>query len=206
MRLAEKTIELNFCTQFQSLFSKRIIWFGLTQKQEAKAGFDACAKMGGRLLLFQFKASCEDRNGSRRFHAQHHQMLALRQRAGHFMRSVFYVLPMIGTTQELQAARGDLISNTYFLDVARMRGIPAPTTKAGKLRKSGYHYIDVQHGQTKNPYAIIRSEPQKELLLRAAEFAVKNTPGADGFSTLEKVNVSKAFSGCAVGAIIPPAR
>jgi len=58
MRLSEKTIELTFCHQFGRLASSGLIWFGLTQKQESIAGFDACTKMRGRLLIFQFKASC----------------------------------------------------------------------------------------------------------------------------------------------------
>ena len=41
MRLSEKTFELNFCSQFAQLWGHyNIKWFGLTQRQEAKAGFD----------------------------------------------------------------------------------------------------------------------------------------------------------------------
>lgn len=41
VRLLEKTFELNFCNQFERAIGKEILWFGLTQKQEAKLGFDA---------------------------------------------------------------------------------------------------------------------------------------------------------------------
>jgi hypothetical protein len=62
MRLAEKTLELTLCHQIgATLFpwppwpprgGPQRIWFGLTQKQEAEAGFDAATRLhGGRLLL-----------------------------------------------------------------------------------------------------------------------------------------------------------
>lgn len=59
MRLSEKTLELNICAQATKYVGAQtnLLWFGLTQKQEACAGFDACTRLGGRLLVFQFKAS-----------------------------------------------------------------------------------------------------------------------------------------------------
>lgn len=36
MRLSEKTLELNICTQLHEMIRSRILWFDLTQKQEAK--------------------------------------------------------------------------------------------------------------------------------------------------------------------------
>ena len=44
MRIAEKTIELNFCAQLTAR-CRGLLWFGLTQKQEAAAGFDACTRL-----------------------------------------------------------------------------------------------------------------------------------------------------------------
>ena len=52
MRLSEKTLELNICSQISNLLANRVFWFGLTQKQEAIAGFDSCFKLKGRLLCF----------------------------------------------------------------------------------------------------------------------------------------------------------
>jgi len=67
MRLAEQTIELNFCAQAQELLGQRTFWFGLTQRQEARAGFDVASRIGGRLLILQFKASNEVlRSGARK--------------------------------------------------------------------------------------------------------------------------------------------
>lgn len=81
MKLSEKTLELNICAQASRLLGakKKILWFGLTQKQEAKAGFDACTKLGGRLLIFQFKASNRLlRSNERVFLVPHDQLEALR--------------------------------------------------------------------------------------------------------------------------------
>jgi len=47
MPISEKTLELNICAGISKRFSQKIIWFGLTQKQEAKAGWDACIRMNG---------------------------------------------------------------------------------------------------------------------------------------------------------------
>ena len=81
MRLSEKTIELNFCGQFSRNAKSAVLWFGLTQKQEARAGFDAFTRIGGRLLILQFKASDYGlRNGKRRFYLDHSQLMKLRAR------------------------------------------------------------------------------------------------------------------------------
>jgi hypothetical protein len=159
MRLSEKTVELNFCAQATQMFMSQgsvPIWFGLT-KQEAKSGFDAATKIGGRLIIFQFKASNQNiRLGGgtgRRFRAKHEQMKNLQQRCD-YGRSVFYALPLIGTTVEL-AKQPLLISDTWLLDVTAFPDpMPPPTTRHNTPRKNGEHYIDVGGG-----IAIIRSEP-----------------------------------------------
>jgi hypothetical protein len=87
-RLAEKSIELNFCAQLNARVGRRLLWFGLTQKQEARMGFDACTRLRGRLLIFQFKASNFSVKGGRRFYAHHEQMENLRNRVRGYMRSV----------------------------------------------------------------------------------------------------------------------
>ena len=72
MRVSEKTIELNFCAQFAARYGEPVLWFGLTQKQEARLGFDAWTRMGGRLLVFQFKASNDTLSSGRRRSAGSH--------------------------------------------------------------------------------------------------------------------------------------
>src|SRR5439155_24483924 len=144
MRLSEKTIELNFCAQVTASAPTPIFWFGLTQKQEAAAGFDAAMKMGGRLLLFQFKASDSVlKSADRRFHLSHHQLAALQKRAARRPRSVFYAFPLIGNTVELSKAPS-LLPNVGLLDVATLPAINPPTTRYGTPRRNQVHYADVR--------------------------------------------------------------
>lgn len=202
MRLAEKTIELNFCRQFRMGSAKSIFWFGLTQSQEAEAGFDACTRVNGKLLLFQFKASCEDRSGSRRFHAPHEQMDALVKQVGSYGRSVFYAFPMVGTTLELKSFRGDILGTTYLLDVRQLKGIPPPTTDAGTVRKSGWHYVDIRHGQSNPAFGVIHSERIQRELIRASDFAASEASRSDGFRTQYNPGLLQLFTGHAAGAVI----
>ncbi|MDQ3668395.1 MAG: hypothetical protein M3410_17835 [Acidobacteriota bacterium] len=166
MRLREKTLELNFCTQFERFVGTPIIWFGLTQMQEARAGFDACTRLGARLFIFQFKASAYVlRSGARQFVAEHDQMQQLRNRCN-ADRAIFYVFPMVGTTLEL-SNNPDLISNTLLLDVTDLpTTISPPTTKAGTPRKNKLHYVDVI-----SPLARIHSDPFNVKLINTSVFA-----------------------------------
>lgn len=158
MKLSEKTLELNICAQVSEAVQRRYccypppLWFGLTQKQEARAGFDACTKLGSRLLVFQFKASIRKlQNGGRLFLLPHDQLSALRRLAGHrpSRRSVFVAFPLVGTTAELQNYP-DLLDKTWLLDVASsaLRNIQAPG------RKNGCHNVHVWPGGI-----VLRSEP-----------------------------------------------
>lgn len=154
MRLSEKTIEINFCAQAAKITKRRLIWFGLTQKQEANAGFDVYTKIGGRILIFQFKASnVLVKDGWRRFQADHTQMENLRKLCKNYQRSVFYVFPLLGTTYEL-SINPDLISQTSLLDVDKLPVLAPPVTKRGDPRKNNKHYVDVIPER-----AVIHSEP-----------------------------------------------
>lgn len=205
MRLPEKTIELNFCSQFERLLGRSVIWFGLTQKQEAQAGFDAATRLGARLMLFQIKASNYVlTNGRRRFYAQHHQLRALQDRVSAAWRSVFYVLPEIGSTLDL-ARNPDLMTSSWLLDVANLpKPFPDPTvTGATRIRKSGIHYLDMDP-----PSLIIRSEPHEVELLQLGEFLSQRMMGSDGVEWLWDGNqesfeaTRRLFSGAAVGVAI----
>lgn len=179
MRLREKTLELNFCTQFERFVGTPIIWFGLTQMQEAQAGFDACTRLGGRLFIFQFKASAYVlRSGARQFVAEHDQMQQLRNRCN-IDRSIFYVFPMIGTTLEL-ANNPDLISNTWLLDVTDLpETISPPTIKAGTPRKNKLHYVDVTPS-----LARIHSDPFNVKLINTSVFAGEMLPSSIGLKEI----------------------
>lgn len=153
MRISEKTFELNFCAEASVLMRtrQRLIWFGLTQKQEMQLGFDACIRMNARTIVFQFKASdhylCD---GRRKFHAQYHQMRRLRILARKRSNSVFYVLPSFGNTQEFFGII-DLLSRCHLVDISNFPD-PIPTPN----RKSNYHniYLSADHTSVE-----VRSEP-----------------------------------------------
>lgn len=141
-----------------------MVWFGLTQAQEARAGFDACTQLGGRILFLQFKASNTFVRGVRRFHLPHRQLVQLRWRARRTLRrAIYFVLPLIGTTQEL-AANPDLIPQTWLLNPLDIPNVRRPTTRAGTARRSGTHYADVTP-----PTVTIRSEPVEAKLHSASD-------------------------------------
>ena len=169
MRLSEKTLELNFCSQFAAACPSPILWYGLTQLEEAELGFDVATRVGGTSVLFQVKASAHTlvRSGRRQFRLPHDQLEALRALARpNRPRRVFYVFPLVGTTGELAASGGLVLANSWLLDVSTLVSTPAPTKKDGTPRLSNLHYADVQ------PYsAIVHSEPVDYKLISALGFA-----------------------------------
>ena len=171
MRISEKTVELNFCKGLPLVLGRDLFWFGLTQKQEAKAGFDACVKYGATLLLFQIKTSrIVLKNGSRRFLAEHDQMQMLRNQVKE-NRRVYYVLPVVGTTPEV--CNGLCFSHcSRYLDVSKLPvTIPPPLAK-GKapaiIRKSNCHYIYMEMNLK---MATIHSDPFEVILLSPDDLA-----------------------------------
>jgi hypothetical protein len=163
-RLSEKTLELTLCSQISFSIGRLMVWFGLTQKQEALAGFDACTAINGQLCVFQFKASSiTTRYGERRFTAPHRQMEQLRELANGTPGNVFYVFPLVGTVNEL-TTRKDVINYTWLLDVADIPPLSPPTTRSGGLRASENHYVDVQP-----PIATIHSNPVRVKVTQAAQ-------------------------------------
>ena len=195
MRLSEKTIEINICAQINQYMRSRIIWFGLTQAQEAIAGFDTAARLGGKILLFQFKASNHLlRSGERRFHLKHDQLQNLINRLKGCRRSIFYVFPSIGNTYELAKNNGDLISSTKLLDVSNLPNpFPPPITmtKPYRIRKNNTHYADVLNNRV-----TIHSEPVKADLLSFAHLAETRFKGSDGINSLilrEDLNFERAL-------------
>ena len=184
MRLSEKTIELNVCAQINQNLGRRILWFGLTQAQEAKAGFDAAMQLNGRVLIFQFKASNKimRRTGARRFYLEHQQLQTLLNRVQGFRRSVFYVFPLIGNTYELNQANGDLYNNTRLLDVSNLPNpFPQPTTNSfpSRLRSNQIHYADVTP-----PIVTIHSDPVTVKTESLNDVVKSNFAGADGINHL----------------------
>lgn len=165
MRISEKTLELSFCSQLvQYLGLVDSIWFGLTQRQERELGFDACSRINGRLVIFQFKASNKiiyqhTRHRQRRFTIPHRQLESLQKLANNFRRCVYYVFPDIGNTLELSRDR-NLVSQTWLMDVSRIPyPFPAPINRVA----NHYAYIDPPHCE-------LRSKPSEIELINVKEF------------------------------------
>jgi hypothetical protein len=179
-RIAEKSIELTTCAQLGALLGKQMVWFGLTQAQERKHGYDAATNLGGRAFILQFKASTTVMKTAlyrdqRRFQCQHHQMVELVQRFGAVPNSCFYFLPNIGTFSELESVKGDLINNSYLVDVARIP-TPVPTTN----RKSGYHHVFLN--KTKPSVTITSTPVQVEQVHNASMLQrIEKGSGQGGF-------------------------
>lgn len=166
MRLSEKTLELSLVAQLSGrLGLTEGIWFGLTQKQERQLGFDAASNLGGRLVVFQFKASSiivQPRRfpaPRRRFTVPHQQLLRLQELAEAFPDSVYYVLPNIGTWEEL-AENWNLVEQTYVLRVASLPTLYAAPDNVAQVH---YAYIDP-------PECELRSKPHLSKLLDLAAF------------------------------------
>jgi hypothetical protein len=214
MRLAEKTIELTYCAQLNEALGQRTIWFGLTQRQEALAGYDAYAQLGGRLIALQFKASDHLlRSGARRFHTAHHQLSALREVGRKRPNSVFYVFPSLGSTVEL-SRNPDLVGQSQLLDAGQIpSGIGPPTNRHGSLRKSKRHYIDVMPGS-----ATIHSDPVKVRLVGPQQMLEGPSRVVTGHTYVDRIerrlntdgeqdwfaDLMRAASGSCVGAIVLP--
>jgi hypothetical protein len=165
IRLPEKTIELTFCSQVSFLSNHMMIWFGLTQKQEAKLGFDACTELNGKLFIYQFKASNLTVNGLKRFSLPHNQLIALQSVCGIEKGLVYYVFPMVGNLSEL-TQYPDIINHSWLMDVAEIPQLSFPTTNKGSHRANGIHYVDISHS-----VATIHSKPQKVTLHKASDIA-----------------------------------
>lgn len=178
MRLSEKTLELNICAQMSGLLKHHwnLFWFGLTQKQEAKAGFDACTKFGGQLLIFQFKASNHVlRSGKRKFLLPHYQFNALKKISESLARSVFYAFPLVGNTLDVKK-NPDLLSQTWLLDLTTVRYLDPPTSASGSLRMNECHNVYVSPG-----IAEIHSDTVQARLINASKLASSGFRGADDF-------------------------
>lgn len=176
MRLGEKTIELSFCAQFAGAHRLPMWWFGLTQKQEACAGFDAWTRLNGQLLVLQFKASNRIlRSGSWRFELHHDQLDNLRQSV-RAQRYVYYVFPLYGTTAELHK-NPNLLGQTALLDVANLSTIKAPIKNDGNPRKSCLHHVDVR------PWAATLHSDPVEVELRQAAILVGEDTLDVGFAS-----------------------
>lgn len=150
-KLSEKTLEINFASQLNHHCGGKLLWFGLTQQQEARAGYDIATRVGKALFVVQMKASNHLlRTKERQFKVPHEQlenMLKLKPGGAPFpSRSVFYAFPVLGNTGDL-AKNPHILRNTWLCDVADLKALKVPTTKSGLTRKDGCHYVNVSPGE-----------------------------------------------------------
>jgi hypothetical protein len=197
-RLSEKSLELNFASQLNHRCGGTLLWFGLTQLQEAQCGFDIATQIGSALFIVQMKASKElsKKSGARKFKVPDDQLQKLRaiKVGGHSLPkgSVFYAFPVIGTVGELNAHPA-VLDNTWLCDVADCGAVGAPTKANGLPRKDGCHYVHVLPG--KPPIAAgaagtaeWHSKPEKIATLAASNFAAGLSGREAGSGLLSVLN------------------
>jgi hypothetical protein len=204
MRISEKTIELTFAAQCASFMSAPPIWFGLTQQQEARLGFDACTRMNGGLVLFQFKASSNGTNRLRRYTASHDQLQHLQLLSRNFPSvSIYYVFPRIEDSTEL-ASNPDLLSQCHLVDIGTLPDpFPPPTNIDGSMRKNFSHNVELNLAT-----GVIRfhSEPVDAETFVAASYLKEMLRRIEPVSDNDKANIFAmvgAFSGASIGLLTP---
>ncbi len=212
MRVSEKTLELTICSQLSVCYGRwpfgpfqrweeQPLWFGLTQKQEAQAGFDAATRIGSsRILILQFKAGRRLADGRIRFTASHRQLLALGAQVKEQARLVLYVLPTVTQTPDLYSSGSWVLNTSWFLDVASIPVLGTPS------RKSGYHYMYLNPS---NGVVEIRSDPI-EVNAVSAFSLLQNLGGRYVGGSYESFDVfwkyAKFFKRNAVAAALPRQR
>lgn len=179
-KLSEKTLELNFASQLNHHCGGKLLWFGLTQKQEAEAGFDIATRIGKALFVVQMKASNKllKKTKERQFKVPHQQLESLLKLTpgGKPLpsASVFYAFPVLGKTRDL-ADYPDVLGNSWLCDVTGLNALTPPTTKNGSLRMDDCHYVNVFPGEPPlkagaSGRAIFHSEPVTVIPQRGDDF------------------------------------
>lgn len=118
-RFSEKSFEVRFCAAFSAAimpFNRNPQWFGMTQAQERRNGIDTMLAMGGRLVIFQFKA--KDRNGQ--FKLEQLQWHNLNRVGRRFPNSVYYVFPEAGDIQDAAKLRC-ILRDSWISPVAKLQ-------------------------------------------------------------------------------------
>lgn len=144
MRISEKTLEVTICAQLSARMQlaaivprgpmwRQPLWFGLTQRQERQAGFDVATRLGRRVVLLQFKAGRELRDGRIRFAADHAQLENLIRQVWGRRREVLYVLPAVTRTRSVPRGGEWIVDRTWVMDVADIdAGILPPNRRNGR--------------------------------------------------------------------------
>ena len=195
--VSEKTLEINVCAEILADIRARpgcraAYWIGMKQDQESRNGLDELLRNApGFHLMLQFKSPAADPPDTLpySFGLSGRQLSCLRRLAALHPGAVHYVFPFFNTLRTLQAALPNLLSDTWFLPVARM----PPGTR---------HRAECTPGT-----AVIYSEPTKEPLKTWTQLAERqwNTIRKESIPSkllLEWMHsVSKEFHGPVAGQI-----
>ncbi|BDW90233.1 hypothetical protein [Thalassospira tepidiphila] len=114
MRFSEKSFEVRFCATFSAAlmpFNRNPQWFGMTQAQERMTGIDTMLSIGGKLLIFQFKAKQDDK-----FKLEKFQWRNLARIGKKYPKSTYYVFPEAGDLAAAASARC-LLNTSWCCDV-----------------------------------------------------------------------------------------
>jgi len=122
MRFSEKSFEIRFCSALTAglqPYNRNPKWFGLTQSQERQAGIDTMIKMGGRLFIFQFKASKFGNAITPSFKVESDQCNTLSNFTRNHPNSVFYVFPSQSSVRQANRSQC-LIKDTHMVSVNKI--------------------------------------------------------------------------------------
>ncbi len=114
MRFSEKSFEVRFCATFSAAlmpFNRNPQWFGMTQAQERMTGIDTMLSIGGKLLIFQFKAKQDDK-----FKLEQAQWQNLAGIGTNYPKSTYYVFPEAGDVAAAASAHC-LLNTSWCCDV-----------------------------------------------------------------------------------------
>ena len=197
-RLSEETLELNFASHLNHQCGGTLLWFGLTQKQEAGCGFDIATRFGSALFIVQMKASehvlkASDARKSKVPDDQLQQLRVIKVTGCPLpKRSIVYAFPVIGTVGEL-AAHSDVVANTWLCDVADCGAVGAPNKSDGTPRKDGCHYVHVSAGKPPltagaSGVAEWHSDPVRGTAIQASSFAAQLVERRAGMGLLSAFN------------------
>jgi hypothetical protein len=206
MRISEKTVELTFAAQCTALMPAypHPLWFGLTQRQEALLGFDACTRMHAGLMLFQFKASRKGTSRLRRYTVPHDQLQRL-QNLATTMPSVgiYYVFPRMEDSSELASAP-DLLSQSLLVDVRSLRHpFPPPLSPDGSIRRGFSHRVELDLRSNKITFY---SEPVVAKSVAVNQHLDRANQELQPVSQDDKAKIFSwvgAFTGASAGMLVP---
>ena len=204
MRITEKTIELTFAAQCAAFMPAKPIWFGLSQQQEARLGFDACTRMNAALMLFQFKASSKGTNRLRKYTAPHDQLQHLQLLSRNFQSiNIFYVFPRVEDSTDL-TANPDLLGECRLVDVRNLPDpFPPPTNMDGSIRKNFSHNVELELATN---IITFHSDPVKVKSTVATDFLQGRLKRFEPVTKEDKANLFAmvgAFTGASVGLLVP---